>query len=138
VTLRSIADVARAWLAVRRAQATKQDRPLGELVGRDPNVLADGRHPLDARVRGQGERWGLAVDRALRLVPGDRSCLIRATALRDLLVMDGLAKATVRIGVRRDQRGFTAHAWVELDGTPIAELSGGQGEFTPLEGVTLR
>jgi hypothetical protein len=124
--------------AVRRARAAKQSRPLGELVGRDPAVLEQGRRPLDGPVRDRGNRWGVAVDRALWLQPGDRSCLIRATALRDVLRTDGLAEAVVRIGIRRDASGFAAHAWVEVDGTPIAEFDRVQRDFAPLDGVTLR
>jgi Transglutaminase-like superfamily len=83
-------------------------------------------------------RWGAAVDRALRWLPGDSACLVRASALRQLVVNRGLPLATVRIGVRRQASGFEAHAWVEHDGTPIAEPDRLRGAFNSLSGVTLR
>ena len=86
----------------------------------------------------RGLRWGAAVDRALRWLPGDAACLVRASALHELLVSRGLPGAVVRIGVRRDANGFAAHAWVELDGTPIAEFVSLPGAFSSLDGVTLR
>jgi hypothetical protein len=72
------------------------------------------------------------------LIPGDSACLVRASALRELLAADGVPAAVVRIGVRRGAAGFEAHAWVELDGMPIAEPDGLAGAFASLEGVTLR
>lgn len=88
--------------------------------------------------RREGERWGSAVDRALRWTRGDSACLIRASALHELLVARGLPRAEVRIGVRRGPAGFEAHAWVELDGMPIAEPVSLRGAFSSLDGVTLR
>jgi hypothetical protein len=78
------------------------------------------------------------VDRALRWTPGDSACVVRASALRDLVVAHGLPRAMVRIGVRRGGQGFEAHAWVEQDGVPIAEPVTLQGAFASLDGVTLR
>ncbi len=93
---------------------------------------------LDAAEQRVAARWGAAVDRALRWTPGDSACLVRASALRDLVVVRGLPRATVRIGVRRGSDGFAAHAWVEQDGIPIAEPVRLQGGFASLDGVTLR
>ena len=148
-------DVARAILAVMKARRILARRPVGALVTRDETLTP----PIDSLVEPErpelppselspselppsewprGERWGAAVDRALRWLPGDSACLVRATALRDLLITDGARCAVVRIGVRRGGAGFEAHAWVELDGTPIAEDMALRGAFSSLEGVTLR
>ncbi len=91
--------------------------------------------PADQR---RVERWSVAVDRAMRWLPGDAACLVRASALRALLAANGLPAAAVRIGVRRGSFGFAAHAWVEVHGTPIAEPDGLVGAFSSLDGVTLR
>lgn len=143
--VRAALDVVRAIQLVSRARRTVAVRPIGALISRDearreppalgPEEALTSLAPAEWR---RGERWGAAVDRALRWLPGDSACLVRATALRDLLVADGAAGAAVRIGVRRGGAGFEAHAWVELDGTPIAEPEALRGAFSALEGVTLR
>ncbi len=141
---RAAFDVGRAVWAVSRARRTVAVRPIGSLISRDeslrepPAIGPEGDlTPLPPAEWRRGERWGAALDRALRWLPGDSACLVRATALRDLLTADGAHSAVVRIGVRRGGSGFEAHAWVELDGTPIAEPVALRGAFSSLEGVTL-
>lgn len=126
---------ARAVVAARRAV---RDLPVGTLVERlppAPSAAGPGRLTPEQRLTGQ--RWGVAVDRALRVLPGDGACLIRATALRAVLLPRGLPGADVRIGVRRSAAGFEAHAWVECDGMPIAESDRVRGQFAPFDGVTV-
>ncbi len=142
---RAAFDVGRAVLAVTNARRIVARRPVGALVARDPTLRPNSPDRPESELRAltptewrRGERWGAAVDRALRWLPGDSACLVRATALRDLLITDGALGAVVRIGVRRGLAGFEAHAWVELDGTPIAEDMALEGAFSSLEGVTLR
>ncbi|MCC7055606.1 MAG: lasso peptide biosynthesis B2 protein [Gemmatimonadaceae bacterium] len=139
---RAACDVGVALRAVARARRAVAHRPVGELVDSrnpGPELTAD---PLAARLGRQdrwiAERWGAAVDRALRWTPGDAACLVRASALRDLVARRGLPDAAVVIGVRRGPGGFEAHAWVEVAGTPIAEPTALRGAFVPLQGVTLR
>ena len=51
------------------------------------------------------------------------TCLPRAVVLSALLQRLGFT-AEVKLGVRQGQRGFEAHAWVEVDGfalEPVAE-----------------
>ena len=136
---RAALDVMVASAAVRRARRAVASRPVGSLVGRtDATVYEVGRSASTSVERAVGERWGAAVDRALRWTPGDSACLIRAGALRELLVSRGLPRAQVRIGVRRGPAGFEAHAWVEQDGIPIAEPVTLLGKFSSFDGVTLR
>ena len=137
--LRAAGDVVLAALAVARARRTVATRPVGALVERSrrtfPDGLSVGLAPDGVRA---GARWGAAVDRALRWLPGDSACLVRASALRELVAANGLPEASVVIGVRRGTAGFEAHAWVEQDGTPIAEPALLHGAFSSLDGVTLR
>lgn len=127
-------------------------RAVGDLVERsDDRALLDPAGALPAahgrqhaaRDRGPVElraiigRWRAAVDRALAVLPGDRGCLVRATALRRRLHEAGL-HATVRVGVRRTAGAFDAHAWVEVDGEPVGEPLAHVASFVPLDGVTLR
>ena len=137
---RAALDVVAAAVAVARARRTVANRPVGLLVGKaeEPPYPPDVSTALTALDRQRGERWGAAVDRALRWIPGDAACLVRASALRDLVVANGLPRAAVRIGVRRSATGFEAHAWVEQDGIPIAEPLALRGAFSSLDGVTLR
>jgi Transglutaminase-like superfamily len=137
-------DVLRAAGAVLAARRVVASRPIGEFVARAP--IAGGEPPLERRrARAptsddeiQVVRWAAAVDRALRWLPGDAACLVRASALRALLAANGVQGAAVRIGVRRGVGPFAAHAWVELNGTPIAEPASLRGVFFRLDDVTLR
>ena len=142
---RAALDVAIAALAVRRSRQRVAKRPIGSLVvvGRSdvvvPDTIAtDGNHSrLAPDARKCADRWGAATDRALRWMPGDAACLVRAGALHELVRQRGLPRAVVRIGVRRGPDGFEAHAWVEQDGMPIAEPVALRGAFSSLDGVTL-
>ena len=53
-------------------------------------------------------------------VLGIGTCLSRSLALRNLLEKKGI-RTDLRIGVDKDERRFTAHAWLEFDGTPIGD-----------------
>lgn len=128
-------------------------RPVGGLVERAPAGAADatpeiGAHGMPrpsatrpdddpARTARLVGRWRAAVDRALAALPGDRGCLVRATALHRHLRAAGL-DAVVRIGVRRTGDALDAHAWVEVDGAPIGEPADHVAAFAPLDGITLR
>lgn len=60
------------------------------------------------------ERVRQALDRAGRVL-GIGTCLSRSLALRRLLASAGV-DAVVRIGTRREDGRFAAHAWVETGG----------------------
>lgn len=71
-----------------------------------------------------------AVVRCSRIVPG-ATCLTQALAGRALLASYG-HDAHFKVGVARDADGrFSAHAWLELDATPILGERGIE-RFTPL------
>ncbi len=140
---RAAFDVGLAAVAVVRARRLVAGRPVGTLVERTADDVSESvesrrESALSPADRRHAERWGAAVDRALRWLPGDSACLVRASALRELVTQHGLPRAVVRIGVRRGPSGFEAHAWVEQDGTPIAEPEALRGGFSSLQGVTLR
>lgn len=136
---RAAADVIRAVVAVLRARRAVAQSPVGALVQPGaPTLPASAESELGVADRQVAARWGAAVDRALRWTPGNSACVVRASALRNLVVARGLPRAMVRIGVRRSAAGFEAHAWVEQDGVAIAEPVILRGAFASLEGVTLR
>ncbi len=77
------------------------------------------------------------VERLVRLATGacrglyPARCLPRALVLERLLLRRG-APAELRIGVRREDGRLAAHAWVEVDGRPVAEPEGIELRFAPL------
>ncbi len=56
----------------------------------------------------------VAVRRAASYGPVRTTCLLRATALQQLLERDGITGSRLRVGVRRRDDHFAAHAWLEL------------------------
>ena len=73
--------------------------------------------PHRTRSRFSVDRLERAVRLASHVVPC-ATCLTQAVALNRLLSSDGHA-STVLIGVRKDDAGFAAHAWVEWRGGPL-------------------
>jgi len=89
-------------------------------------ALARAQGPIGNRPDASVDVLVAAVNRAARYVPG-ASCLPRSIALARVLRKKGVP-AIVRLGVDTES-GFTAHAWVEIDGAPLAESP---HRFTPL------
>lgn len=80
--------------------------------------------PLAPRGPGAGaavaERLALLVAAAARHGPFKAKCLPVALAARGMLRRRGLA-AELRIGVRKVGSRLDAHAWLEHEGTPLAQ-----------------
>ena len=89
-------------------------------------MLAWSRGPIGARRYASPEDLLRACQRAARYIPG-ATCLAQSIALTRLLRKTGVA-AVVRVGVATDP-DFAAHAWVEVDGAPLA---GFPTRFAPL------
>ena len=122
------------WLLV-RAQLRLRTSASGSLVGGAARTgSAPAGRPLD-RVTVERAAW--AVDRVVAFGPLRARCLARAIALRDLLERRGVDEAQVRVGVRRVDGRFDAHAWVELRGHVIGERVEHVREFTVLSGLAL-
>lgn len=64
-----------------------------------------------------------ATDRVLGVWPRRGRCLRRSLVLGALLREHG---PVLRIGVRRRGDGIVAHAWIEIEGTPVGEPSHGE------------
>jgi hypothetical protein len=109
-----IRDVAEAELALLQAQAMRWVRPLGQLVEvaeESPSPPSPEPTASDCKA---AERFAIAVNRATRYGLFHPKCLARAVALTRLLDSHGISGHRIRIGVRRIEGSFTAHAWVEL------------------------
>ncbi len=97
----------RAQAALLRAQRRLRTEPIGALAIREP--FTSGAVSGDP---GRAFAVALAVHRASRFGVIRPYCLVRAMALRDLLAEEGIRGASIRIGVRRADGEFQAHAWV--------------------------
>lgn len=92
------------------------------------NRLAAALKRLSARAAGErrpaaGElaRYGRAVERAARHLPGGATCLERSLLLLWMLRRAGLS-CELRVGVRRGEDGaLLAHAWLEHEGQPVGD-----------------
>jgi len=74
-------------------------------------------------------RWESA---AARHLPFTTNCLDRSLALWWLLRRRGIA-ADLRIGGRKQNGQFQAHAWVELDGVVLDDRTADGSDFVPFE-----
>lgn len=72
-------------------------------------------------------RW---VPVAGRYCPGGGNCLVRSVALYGVLRDAGVA-AHVRIGVATTAPELEAHAWVEVDGTPVNDAADVATRYAP-------
>ncbi len=60
-------------------------------------------------------------------------CLHRAIVLHRWLLRDRMP-SQLRIGVRKEDRNLTAHAWVEIGGQVVGDPDAHVASFTPLAG----
>jgi hypothetical protein len=73
-------------------------------------------------------RW---VERAARHTPFSAQCLHRSLALYLWLQHDGI-ESVVKVGVRKIDDEFKAHAWVELEGTVVNDDARAVASFSLL------
>lgn len=112
--------------AIRLGLGLLSFRTLHRLLARLP-----GGHPADKPHHLSVERIGWAVAVASQVVPGSRTCLIRALAAQTLLERAGFP-ARFHIGVAKGEGGqLEAHAWVESQDR-IVIGGGGLSRYTPL------
>jgi transglutaminase superfamily protein len=86
---------------------------------------ADEQRGSEREVLVEAWRLGHAVQRTLRLVPGDTRCLTRSLVLTQLLARRGIPARLVIGACTRPS--FRAHAWVEQAGVPV--LAAGDDSF---------
>jgi Transglutaminase-like superfamily len=77
-------------------------------------------------------RWAAA---AARHLPFSANCLDRSMTLWWLLRRRGIA-ADLRIGGRKENGRFEAHAWVELGGEALDDAGGEHRHFQPFKTAT--
>jgi hypothetical protein len=109
--LRLALEIVAAYAAARRHQ---RGRPLPETL----SALRRARpQPAAGDPVQTGRNLANPIVRTLTVLPADSRCLIRSLVMTRLLARRGVA-STLVLGVSRD-RGFEAHAWVEVNGQPV-------------------
>jgi len=127
------ADLFRAQWALLGAQLTVRSRPVGALATPVATAgMADPTRLPEAR------RLALAVVRAARFGVFRPQCLVRSVALSRMLERRGIGGSLVRVGIRRTDREFLAHAWVELAGQTLGDADEHVGTFVPLTNLEVR
>lgn len=125
---RSWLDLLRAQAALIRAQWRLRREPLGSLAIRAPidlsTVTGD---PVRARALGR------AIERAAMYGIFRPFCLVRTMALRELLLAEEIRGASIRIGVRRHNGEFQAHAWVVWGAAVIGDRPEHVAQFTEVD-----
>ena len=106
--------------------------PIG-LTGGDRGSAAPARPPADGV--DEARRIARSLDRACRLLPWEPTCLVRALALKRMLDRRGLTGARVRVGVRRSEGEFSAHAWLECGGQVVGDAPEQVAEYESLGGL---
>lgn len=120
--------ILQAWLLLLAA-----DLALRALPSRRVMAMAARRRGSDGAAEETGEtiaRLSRLVDAAARHHLYPMLCLRRALVLQWLLGRRGIA-TDLRLGVRREADGVTAHAWLERDGRPVGGTEETAG-FAPL------
>jgi hypothetical protein len=125
-------DLLRAQLALLKAQWRLRYEPIGALAIRDP---IDPAHVAGDAARAR--EVALAVTRASTHGVFHPFCLVKAMALRDLLVADGIQGASIRIGVRRQAGAFQAHAWVRWGEMILGDQPEHVARFTEVDDLRI-
>ncbi|MBA3257951.1 MAG: lasso peptide biosynthesis B2 protein [Gemmatimonadales bacterium] len=112
-----VADVARAQIALFRAQAAIWSRPSGGLI----DVARDTPAPDLPGAEALAVRLGRAVHRAAAYGLFRPKCLARALALKTMLEERGVRGARLCVGVRPEGGRLLAHAWVEYGTVVLAD-----------------
>src|SRR6185503_9746550 len=86
----------------------------------------------------EARRLALAIIRAARFGVFRPQCLVRSVALSRMLEDRGIDGALVRVGVRRANGEFLAHAWVELAGEILGDADDHVGSFVPLTNLDVQ
>ncbi len=79
--------------------------------------------------------WAVGVASRHHLLPA--RCLERSVTLRYLLARRGV-DSVLRIGARTVGQQLEAHAWVEVEGRPVAESGTVERDYPPLENAAVR
>jgi hypothetical protein len=108
-------EILSSYRQVRRMMRRKSIAPTVHTLRGEGSVDSSHGNPQAALY--EAWRLGQAVQRTLRLAPGDTRCLTRSLVLTRVLARRGISSQLV-IGART-KPSFQAHAWVEQAGQPV-------------------
>ena len=111
------------WVALR----SRPFRRVAEIANTDLPAARDRAAPLAAA----RERTAWCVGAAANHHVLTMGCLERSLTLQRLLRRQGV-EASLQIGVQKQKDSFEAHAWIEVDGEPIAEPETVAERFLPI------
>ena len=115
------------------SQSMLRSRPTGTLATPVSSAgVADPARMPEART------LALAMVRAARYGLFRPQCLVRSMALSRMLTAHGITGSMVRVGVRRRDGEFLAHAWVELGGETLGDADEHVGTFAPLTNLDVQ
>jgi transglutaminase superfamily protein len=133
LSFRDWVELMQAQRALLAARGMVRNRPIGSLA--TPTV---GNPPADPARLPEARRLALAVVRAARFGVFRPQCLVRSVALSQMLADRRIPGALVRVGVRRKNGEFLAHAWVELAGETLGDADDHVGSFVPMTNLDVQ
>jgi hypothetical protein len=125
-------DLVRAQVALLQAQWRVRRAPTGTLVKREASDPSAGTGDV-ARARA----LALAVSRAAEHGIFRPFCLVRAVALQALLDAHGIRGSVVRVGVRRQNARFAAHAWIVWRDEILGDIPEHVAGFTEVDDLSV-
>jgi hypothetical protein len=129
ISSREWLDFGRAQLALLSALLAVRLTSRGRLLTYD---LEAERAELPAAQAARVAELELALSRALRYGVFRPKCLARSVALHRLLRGSGIRGSRIRIGVRPEPDGLSAHAWVTLADRVLGDDPRFVGRFTEI------
>ena len=132
-------DLIEAQIALIVAQVLVWTRPVGRFV-EDVSVRTPGlQEPLSRRSSDWRDAYSIALQLRRAADHGilRPKCLVRSVALSRMLDKRGIYGSRVRVGVRRLDGEFAAHAWVELGQRVLGDDAGHVASFAQLVDVQL-
>jgi len=130
---RALLDLVAAQAALLAAEWRMRTRPIGSLTIRDSEA---GTLPqASAHDRQRATELAIAVCRAADHGLFRPFCLVRAMALRALLERADIHGSEIRIGVRRRDGIFAAHAWIRWNNQVLGDLPAHVATFTEVDDI---
>lgn len=123
ILLLSLVSLSLRWRGFRATRATLE-RFLSSSNLEQDAAAASRRAALNAHMVNVADRYGLVHP----------SCLAKSLALWWLLGRDGIA-SDLRIGIRKENEKFEAHAWVERDGAALNEPEEHHRHYAAFDGA---
>ncbi len=133
LTPRALLDLAAAQAALLAAEWRMRTKPIGSLTTRDGAASISTQ--ASAHDRQRALDIATAVRRAADFGLFRPFCLVRAMALRALLERADIHGSEIRIGVRRRDGVFAAHAWIRWNNEILGDLPAHVATFTEVDDI---